>query len=101
MNYEPMIDPMDPLLSAFTWQHDLRERFLRALEQIIAVDQTSSDAAAQCRHIAEEAIDDDKIREWDEAKRPIPWLDEVVGEQAEKLRQGVIEQLQLTPDQPD
>lgn len=89
---EALIDPMDPLLSGFALQHDLRERFLHALEEILAVrveGRHYRSALDKCREIARDALSEESILLWHQANRPLPWLDEQIGDRAESLRSQV------------
>lgn len=96
----------DPLLTAFTMQHDLRERFLHALEQVqavlrsfdpeIAADaETMSAALTNIEEIVDEALDQQAIQGWMDNGRPLPWLDERLGEGPERVRDAVLKMIGL------
>ncbi len=77
-----------PLLPLYALQHDLRERYLNALEAIasVEVDGRSYKAAFErMRSIAIEAVDTDAIMEWMEAGRPLPELDTALGDFPQRL----------------
>jgi hypothetical protein len=90
------IDPLDPLLPAFALQHDFRERFFHALqeiEEVIASDAPDADRLARVGEIASEALDHQSIKAWLEANRPLPWIDEVLGDESRQLTQRVLDSL--------
>lgn len=89
------IDALDPLLPEFVLQHDFRERFFHALEQIVEVLDGGDDEhkLARISAIAREALDHESIRLWMDANRPMPWLDDRLGEEAKALTELVIKAL--------
>lgn len=108
---DPVIAIDDPLLVAFALQHDLRERFLHALEEIVATGQqldanpefTPRDLALSYNKIIEiatKATDEGFIKLWEDEGRPLPWLDERLGSEPEKLRQAVMRMAGLDTDGP-
>lgn len=82
----------DPLLVHFALQHDLRARFLEAIQDAIEAlsipDQEVANRVAG--EILAEAIDSTAIREWMEKGRPLPFIDQKYGEAAEELTRAVI-----------
>lgn len=83
----------NPLLPGYALQHDLRERFLHALVEIINVEpepRAYRAAFLKCQEIARGAVDVDSITEWVANGRPLPWLDEVLGEAAKELTDAVV-----------
>lgn len=81
------IDIFDPLLPAFAFQHDLRERFLEALEDIASMkvaDRHYKAAFERCVEIAKQATDEQLIADWDDAGRPLR-MDSEIGEEAIKV----------------
>ena len=83
----------DPLLVLFTAQHDLRARYQNAienaLEAIISIDDPTV-AVRTVQAILHEATDRDALIEWARLGRPLPWIDEVVGERAQELTDAVV-----------
>ena len=77
------LDAFDPLLPEFVLQHDFRERFFHALEEIVEVldadDMTSEQRLVKIGILARGALDHESIKVWLDANRPMPWLDERVG----------------------
>lgn len=92
---EAAIDPTDPLVEHFAFQHDFRERYQHALEEICKVDMSQGNAHVLMRTIAEEALDLDKIREWQKQGRPLPWMDAEINPLAERIRDEVLQMLGL------
>jgi len=82
----------DPLLVHFALQHDLRARFLEAINDAIEAlaipDPTV--AARVARDILREAVNPASVRAWIEAGRPLPYIDQRVGEAAEELTRAVL-----------
>lgn len=81
------IDIFDPLLPAFAFQHDLRERFLEALEEIASMSVEGRQykvAFERCIEIAKRAIDEELIAEWDDAGRPLR-MDSEIAEEAARV----------------
>lgn len=77
-----------PLLPVYAFQHDLRERYMNALEEIVAaeVDGRSYKAAFEkVKAIASEAISVESIEKWVEQGRPLPKLDSVLGDFPQRL----------------
>lgn len=93
---EPAIDPTDPLVEHFAFQHDFRERYQHALEEICKVDMAQGNAHVLMRTIATDALDVDKIREWQAEGRPLPWIDETINPLAERIRDEVLNMLGIT-----
>lgn len=93
------IDVLNPLLPAFTIQHDFRERFFHALQTILqkidSGDGSAEDLLDTVRTIAFEALDHGSIQLWMDSGRPLPWLDEVLGEENDRLRTEVLKALGL------
>jgi|JI10StandDraft_1071094.scaffolds.fasta_scaffold14615_19 hypothetical protein len=95
---DPIVfDPTDPVLEHFAIQFDFRERYLHALEMILAVDMAAADAHVQMRLIATEALDRESVQKWIDLDRPLPWLDEQVGPAARQARDAVLAMLGVTP----
>lgn len=96
---EAAIDPTDPLLEHFAFQHDFRERYQHALEEILKVNATpliSWETAGRLMiKLAAEALDIEEIRKWQEAGRPLPWIDETINPVAERVRDDVLKMLGL------
>ena len=95
----PTVDAEDPLLEAFAYQHDLRERFRAALMEASELfDQFEGDETTDrwaivgkvCQ-IVKDAIDPEKIYEWIEAGRPLPSLEGEVDEQGNAIDHLVAE----------
>lgn len=101
MSDDATIDALDPLLIDFTLQHDFRERFFHALQMIVEVIDTDGDEfsveqrLAKVDLIAREALDHDSISLWMKANRPMPWLDDVIGEDAKQITEMVRKALDL------
>lgn len=81
----------DTALLGFTDQFELRERFLHALELIVAVDMADPLSAEKMQSIARDAIDSTSLREWTANGRPLPWLDERLGDSVESAQRAVME----------
>lgn len=82
----------DPLLLPFSLQHDFRERFFNALQEIVAlkVEGRSYKAAFEkALAIATEALDEDSIMAWMDAGRPLPGIDAEFGEVPRHLNDEV------------
>ena len=94
---QEVFDPTDPILEHFAFQHDFRERYLHALEEICQVDMAQGNAHVLMRTIATDAIDPEKLAEWQSAGRPLPWLDEKINPVAERVRREVLAMLGI-PD---
>lgn len=78
-----LIDPLDPIMPLLALQYDLRERFLEALEAIVAVEVDGREykaALLRCKQIASEAMDDEAIMEWEKKGRPLPGVEEKFGD---------------------
>lgn len=90
---EPVVvNAEDPLLVAFALQHDFRERFLNALQEIMAVEvqgRSYKTAWEAVRKIAAEAMDEDSIMAWMDSGRPLPGLDAEFGEVPRQLTDEV------------
>lgn len=97
----PVIAIDDPLLEEFALQHDLRERFFHALEQIQDILRKLDEnpevsgrdvvlASVAVGEIVDEAISPEALRAWGEQGRPLPWLDERLGDGPERLRRAVL-----------
>lgn len=91
------IDAFDPLLPEFVLQHDFRERFFHALELVV---ETLDDETMTPEHrltkigiIAREALDHESIKVWMDANRPMPWLDDKLGDQAREITEFVLKSL--------
>lgn len=89
------IDPLDPLLPMFALQHDFRERFFHALQEIERTlgsdDLDRGEKLDRVGEITFEALDHESIKAWLEQNRPMPWLDEVLDAQVEDLNQRVLD----------
>ncbi len=81
----PIIDIENPLLEVFALQHDLRERYLVAITEVIELIDSESCGMAEIVEVLRAAIDEDKIREWIDNGRPLPSLDVPMAEQIEKF----------------
>lgn len=111
VKFAQVIDPTDPIMAHFAIQHDLRERFHHALTEIIDAvsawsrSETSDDPDVeiarslalieQMTTIATEAVAPDRIREWFEDDRPLPWLDEQLGSLPDDLSRVVAKMIGL------
>jgi|JI9StandDraft_1071089.scaffolds.fasta_scaffold11251_3 hypothetical protein len=98
---EPTIDVLDPMLVGFTIQHDFRERFLHALQEIsemIKGNSTMETKLAVIDSITTEALDPDSIQRWMDANRPLPWLDAVLGDDSRRLTEDVLAALGMHPN---
>lgn len=82
----------DPLLVHFALQHDLRARFLQAISDAIEALSIPDQQVANrvCGEILSEAISPSSISEWMAAGRPLPFIDQKVGEAAEELTKAVL-----------
>lgn len=82
----------DPLLVHFALQHDLRARFLEAINDAIeALSIPDPEVAARVAvEILRESVDPDSIGAWIAAGRPLPFIDQQVGEAAEALTKAVL-----------
>lgn len=94
---DDVLDAFDPLLPEFVLQHDFRERFFHALEEIVEVldadDMTSEQRLVKIGILARGALDHESIKVWLDANRPMPWLDERVGDQAREITEFVLKSL--------
>lgn len=89
------LDPEDPLLEHFALQHDYRERYQHALEEILALDMGDPQVHIKMRQVAEDALDATKIAEWLAANRPLPWIDDSLNPVAAKIREEVLAMLRI------
>jgi hypothetical protein len=82
----------DPLLVHFALQHDLRARFLEAIQDAIeALSIPDVEVANRVAgEILMEAIDGASIREWMEKGRPLSFIDQKYGKAAGELTQAVL-----------
>jgi hypothetical protein len=87
--YTIEIDVENPMLPAFAMQHDLRERYLHALEEIIDC-LSHAGTAEEALTIAKVAVDPKLIEAWSREGRPLPWLDEIFGEDPDELTRQVL-----------
>lgn len=93
---EPTIDVLDPMLDGFAIQHDFRERFLHALQEVaemIASDSTMETKLQVIDTIVTEALDPKAIQRWVDDNRPLPWLDALVGDDSRQLTEDVLRSL--------
>jgi hypothetical protein len=81
---EPMIDVEDPLLPAFSFQFDMRERFLAAMRDAIELLRNSPDPIElRCERalaILDNAIDPEDVQRWNKEGRPLPSLPDIIAE---------------------
>jgi hypothetical protein len=91
------IDALDPLIPMLAIQHDFRERFFHALTEIVDVIESEGGsgrvALMKVASIARDALDHEKIQEWMANNRPMPWLDEIVGADGERLTVSMLDLL--------
>ncbi len=99
-----VIDASDPLLGAFALQHDIRERFLVALE-IIATYKPEGrrykDAFLLVQEVAKEAMDPEKMEKWIDAGRPLPTIDNSLGDVPRSFTKSVTDFLRETIETGD
>lgn len=86
-----VFDLDDPLVTLFALQHDLRERFRYALEQIVKVvmEGDPDECGEAIAKIAAEALDNDSIRRWMDEGRPLPHLDGLLEEDVRNFDETV------------
>lgn len=93
-----IVDPSDPLVPAFAVQHDLRLRFLNALDEIavILVEEDNNDFNAICRieSVVKEALSEDAISEWFEAGRPLDYVEPQLEHDAQQMAQAALQMMQ-------
>lgn len=86
----------DPLLIHFTIQHDLRARFQTAIDDALDCLRHIDDPEVACQYakgILAQAVDEESVMEWMKAGRPLPFIDQKVGPQAEALTQAVLDMM--------
>lgn len=101
MSDAPVIAADDPLLTMFAMQHDLRERFAHTLlgvqeilHGITDIDKVH-EAVIEIEALVDEALDPMAISVWVDDGRPMPWLDEALGDGPEQIRQTVLKLIGL------
>jgi len=86
-----VIDFDDPLLSLFVAQHNFRERYLHALQEIIEKAKDASLTVEQAYEesvaIAMDAVSDEITAEWIDEGMPLPWIDGLYMEQDSAFEQ--------------
>lgn len=82
-----LVDPTDPLVFHFALQHDLRERFLHAIEESIEALEMGEHESALL--LLREAVDRRRITEWIEADRPLPWIDTYLAEPTQQVNEVI------------
>jgi hypothetical protein len=81
----------DTALLGFTEQFEFRERYQHALDMIVVIDMADPQAAEKMQIIARDALDVERIRDWTAQGRPLPWLDERLGDSVAGAQKAVME----------